>query len=53
VIITELIHLVGIALDEAAVATCGSGDVNDNGSVTVDEIIVAIGHALWGCEDRE
>jgi hypothetical protein len=47
--IGELIRGVNIALEEAPLANCPGFDVNDDGVVSVSELILAVGNALDGC----
>jgi len=49
VTIDELLRLVNIALDNAAVTECGAGDADGDGHITVNEILVAVINALDGC----
>jgi hypothetical protein len=46
----ELITMVNTALGKMRIAECGSGDDNDDGQITVDEIFRAVNSALDGCE---
>jgi hypothetical protein len=43
---------VNITLGNSEVGTCTAFDVNDNGAVTVDELVQAVGAALNGCSPR-
>lgn len=49
--VDELITGISIALGNYGFTTetCPSFDVNDDGQVTVDEIITAVSNALLGC----
>jgi hypothetical protein len=47
--VDELIQGVNIALGTAALETCGAFDANHDGSVTVDELVIAVNKALNGC----
>jgi hypothetical protein len=47
--IGELIIGVNIALGQAAVENCLAFDINENGVVGINELIVAVGNALNGC----
>jgi hypothetical protein len=40
--------MVNIALGNAALNTCPSGDLNDDREITIDEIIQAVNVALHG-----
>ena len=42
VTIDELVKNVGIALGAAAVTECPRGDVNEDGAVSIDEIVKAV-----------
>ena len=48
VVIDELVHGVGIALEQAPLSTCAAFDANGDNAVTVDEILQAIAAALHG-----
>jgi hypothetical protein len=48
VTIGELVLSVGMALDPRS-AQCGAVDRDGSGSVTVDELVAAVGSALAGC----
>ena len=52
VTVNELLVMVNIALDNAAVSACEAGDKNQNGAITVDEILSAVNNALNGCLGR-
>ncbi len=47
--VDELVTMVNIALGNAATSTCRFGDGNGDGEITVDEILLAVGNALYGC----
>jgi pseudomonalisin len=47
--IDELLTLVNIALGTASISTCPAADANQNGSITVHEIVMAVDNALNGC----
>jgi hypothetical protein len=49
VTIDELLTMVNIALDTAALSDCEPGDANQDGEITVNEILVAVNNALNGC----
>jgi hypothetical protein len=49
VTVGELVKGVNIALGNAALNTCPQFEVNDRQTVTIDEIIIAVGNALRGC----
>lgn len=49
VTINELLIMVNIALETAALSNCEPGDANRDGQITVDEILVAVNNALNGC----
>ena len=49
VLVHELLRLVNINLGSAELATCAAGDTNQNGEVSVAEIITAVTQALNGC----
>ena len=49
VTVDELLTLVNIAIGNADVSTCDTGDANHDGHVTVDEILGAVNNALSGC----
>ncbi len=42
--------MVNIALSNASVWPCLAGDDNEDGRITVDEIVSALDAALRGCE---
>jgi hypothetical protein len=41
--------LVRVALALAALESCPAGDRDDNGAITIDEIVAAVRSALSGC----
>jgi hypothetical protein len=47
--VDELLVLVNISLGSAPVSACTSADVEPDGAITVDEILVAVNRALNGC----
>jgi hypothetical protein len=49
VTVGEVITLVNVALDNAAVTSCLAGDRNHDGHITVNEIVEAVNAALHGC----
>ncbi|MFI5396703.1 MAG: hypothetical protein ACHQ9S_14305 [Candidatus Binatia bacterium] len=46
---TEIITMVNITLGNAEMSECEIGDANEDGKITVDEILVAVNNALNGC----
>lgn len=50
VVVTNIIALVNIALG-ADLSGCEAGDANGDRMVTIDEILVAVSHALSGCPE--
>jgi hypothetical protein len=49
VTVDELQTLINIALGQALLTTCPSGDVSADGQITVDEVLAAVTRALFGC----
>jgi Tol biopolymer transport system component/subtilisin-like proprotein convertase family protein len=49
VTIDEVLTMLNIALGDASVSDCRSGDANGDGGITVDEILMAVNNALDGC----
>jgi len=49
VTVDELVQSVNILLENEAVGTCAIADLDDGGSVTVDEVRTAVHKALVGC----
>jgi hypothetical protein len=49
VTVNELLTMINIALNNASLASCSAGDVNHDGTITVDEILAAVNAALKGC----
>lgn len=49
VVINELVTLVNIGLGNAPVLGCSAGDVNQDGEISIDEIVAAVVKALEGC----
>jgi len=47
--VAEVLRMVNIALDNLPVELCPVGDANHDGQITVDEILIAVNHALDGC----
>lgn len=47
--VDELTYLVNVSLQSASSQGCGAGDVNQDGLITVDELVVAVAGALRGC----
>ena len=50
VLIDELLTGINIALGNEQASVCPSFDQNNNGIVTIDEILAAVSKALEGCE---
>jgi hypothetical protein len=49
VTINDLLVMVNVALEQTPVSACSAGDRDQNGAITIDEILVAVDHALNGC----
>jgi hypothetical protein len=49
VTINDVLVMVNVALEQAQVTECNAGDRNHDGAITIDEILVAVDHALNGC----
>jgi hypothetical protein len=49
VTVDELVTMVNIALGSLDVSVCAAGDVDADGSITINEIIVAVGSVALGC----
>jgi hypothetical protein len=49
VTVDELVVGLGIALGHASLESCRSFDVDEQGDVTIDELVVAVGATLFGC----
>lgn len=47
--VEELVRMVSIALERAALTDCAAGDFDGNGTITVDEIVRAVHGLLFGC----
>lgn len=47
--VSEIIKGVNIALGDAALDTCPVFDVNSNGTVDINELVIAVNNALTGC----
>lgn len=48
--VNEIVTSVGIALGQSATTRCPAADLNNDGHVTVDELIAAVNVALNGCQ---
>jgi len=44
--------MVNIALGNTPVTACDAGDANQDGQITIDEILTAVNNALNGCVQR-
>ncbi|HVO22295.1 MAG TPA: CSLREA domain-containing protein [Candidatus Margulisiibacteriota bacterium] len=53
VTIEEVVTMVNIALGEALPSACQAGDVDGDGTITVNEIIMAVDNALHGCRSAQ
>jgi hypothetical protein len=42
--------MIDIALGKTQISECLPSDVNDDGQITVDEILTAVNNALNGCD---
>jgi hypothetical protein len=51
VVVTNLITLVNMALGSADISGCEAGDANGDRVITIDEILLAVSHALSGCPE--
>ncbi len=49
VAISELVTMVNIALGRAVVEVCDNGDSNGDGEIQINELVLAVKHALEGC----
>ena len=49
VTVDELAAMAGVALGNAAAASCVASDPNRDNRVTIDEILTAVNKALQGC----
>ena len=49
VLIDEVLTLTSILLDQKALVECPTSDRDNNSTITIDEIMLAIGNALRGC----
>jgi hypothetical protein len=49
VTINELLTMVNIALGNDALSACPAGDSNQDGEITVNEILAAVSNSLDGC----
>jgi hypothetical protein len=47
--VAELIRAVRIALEHAALDSCASVDNDGDGLVAINELLIAVAHALRGC----
>lgn len=47
--VDEIVSLVSIALGESALSSCASGDHDEDGQITVDELLISLNMALHGC----
>jgi YVTN family beta-propeller protein len=47
--VADLTQAVAIGLERAAASSCAAADVDGLGTVTVDELLLAVRHALDGC----
>ena len=47
--VNELVTMVSIALGNIAAAACLPGDANDNGEITIEELVRGVKNALDGC----
>jgi hypothetical protein len=45
----EILTMVNIALGNVSVTACEAGDANQDGQITVDEILMAVNNPLNGC----
>jgi hypothetical protein len=45
----DILTLVDIALGNASISSCEAGDANNDGQITVDEILIAVHYALHDC----
>lgn len=50
--IDEILRLVNVALGLRPLADCPVGDSDGDGSIAINDIIAAVGHALNGCPQR-
>jgi len=49
VTVDEVLTMVNIALGKSSVLGCRLGDQSGNGTITVDEILLAVNKAMSGC----
>jgi hypothetical protein len=47
--VDDLLQAVTVLLGDASLSTCESLDVNGDATVTIDELLNAVRHALQGC----
>ena len=52
VTIGDLLTMVNVALGNAPLSNCGAGDVNGDGTITVDEILTGVHNAFSSCDAR-
>jgi hypothetical protein len=50
--VDDILSMVNIALGNAEMLACTAGDANGDGTITVDEILIAVNNALNGCSGR-
>jgi hypothetical protein len=49
VTVDEILTLEDIVFGSLSSSTCPEGDANNDGRITVDDILTAVQHALNGC----
>jgi DNA-binding beta-propeller fold protein YncE len=49
VTVAEVIQALSITFDRSLLMHCDGADIDDNGHVSVDEIVLVVNHALSGC----
>lgn len=49
VVVSELVTAVGVLVHDEPVARCTAADVNENGALAVNEVIVGVSNSLAGC----
>ena len=47
--IDDLLKMVNIALLSTTATVCDAGDANQDGGISIDELVMAVNHALTGC----
>jgi len=47
--VDELLTLVNLALGNGQLAVCPAGDANQDGEITINDILAAVNNALNGC----